>query len=67
MATRYASRTEVRSNYSTPFKAKVAAEYLGGRSTGPQIAERYGINQTLVYKWGKQVSEAVADRRSVRE
>lgn len=64
MVQKYASKTEQRANYSTAFKAKVAAEYLSGKSTGAMIAEKYNIRRGMVYGWGKRVREAIEDKRS---
>lgn len=63
MGTRYANRTEVRSNYSTEFKAKVAAAYLNGSRTQAEVAEAFGVNTSLVTKWARLVREALQDKR----
>ena len=37
-----------RRNYTTSFKSKVALEALRGELTLPQIADKYGIAQSIV-------------------
>ena len=42
-----------RRTYTASFKSKVALEALRGELTLPQIADKYGIAQSIVGKWKK--------------
>ena len=46
-----------RRNYTASFKSKVALEALRGELTLPQIADKYGIAQSMVGKWKKAAIE----------
>lgn len=64
MASRYANQTQVRSNYSTEFKAKVAATYLNGQRSQTEVAQQFGVFPAQVSKWSGKVREALQDKRS---
>ncbi|ALG72429.1 transposase [Azospirillum thiophilum] len=44
-----------RRNHGAAFKAKVALEALQGETTVAEISAKYGIHQTLVNEWKRQL------------
>ena len=48
-----------RRNYTESFKSKIALEALKGELTLPQIADKYGIAQSMVSKWRKAAIEGL--------
>lgn len=49
-----------RKRHSADFKAKVALEALKGELTLSQLATKYGVQQTMIAAWRKQVIEGLA-------
>ena len=50
-----------RRNHTPAFKAKVALAALSGKKAIPEISFEYGVHQTLVYKWVRQLKESAPD------
>jgi len=46
--------------YSSAFKAKVALEAIRGKSSLPEIAEKYGVPQDLASQWADDLSANAA-------
>jgi transposase len=49
-----------RNRHTAEFKAKVALEAIGGHGTVPELARRYGLHPTLIFKWKKEFLENAA-------
>ena len=47
-----------RKNHAPAFKAKVALAALVGERTVTELASEFGIHQTMVHKWVKQLKES---------
>jgi len=44
-----------RKNHAPAFKAKVALAALAGERTVAELASEFGVHQTMVHKWVKQL------------
>lgn len=49
-----------RKNHAPAFKAKVALAALSGEKTIVELSSEFGVHQTLVHKWVKQLKESAA-------
>jgi len=49
-----------RRNHSPAFKARVALSALSGEKTITELCGEFGVHQTLVHKWMKQLKESAA-------
>jgi transposase len=49
-----------RKNHAPAFKARVALAALSGEKTIAEISSEFGVHQTLIHKWVRQVKESVA-------
>jgi transposase len=49
--------SQKRSRHSPEFKAKVAVAAVRDEETVPELAKRYGIHPTLVFRWKRQLIE----------
>jgi len=49
-----------RKNHAPAFKAKVALAALSGEKTTAELCSEFGIHQTLIHKWAKQLKESAA-------
>ena len=47
-----------RKNHAPSFKAKVALAALSGEKTVVELSSEFGVHQTLVHKWLKQLKES---------
>jgi transposase len=47
-----------RKNHAPAFKAKVALAALSGEKTITELSSEFGVHQTLVHKWLKQLKES---------
>ena len=47
-----------RRNHSPVFKARVALAALSGEKTITELCSEFGVHQTLVHKWVKQLKES---------
>ena len=47
-----------RKNHAPAFKAKVAPAALSGEKTIAEMASEFGVHQTMVHKWVKQLKES---------
>lgn len=47
-----------RRNHLPAFKAKVALAALSGEKTVAELCSEFGVHQTLVHKWVKQLKES---------
>ena len=47
-----------RKNHSPSFKAKVALAGLSGEKTIAELSSEFGVHQTLIHKWLKQLKES---------
>lgn len=47
-----------RRNHSPAFKARVALAALSGEKTITELCSEFGVHQTLVHKWVKQLKES---------
>jgi len=52
---------EIRRQYSSSFKAKVALEALKGEETVAQLSSRFGVHPSLIHKWKKALADGAAD------
>jgi transposase len=43
-----------RTRHTAEFKAKVAIEAIRETATAPELARRYGVHPTMIFKWKKQ-------------
>ncbi len=43
-----------RNRHTAAFKAKVALEAIAGHATVPELARRYGLHPTQIFKWKKE-------------
>jgi transposase len=50
----------MRKNHVPAFKAKVALAALSGEKTITTLSSEFGVHQTLIHKWVKQLKESVA-------
>lgn len=48
----------MRKTYNSKFKFKVALEALRGNLTVAQIVSKYGVAESLVHKWKKQLLDS---------
>lgn len=46
--------------YAAEFKARVASAVLCGEKTVAELSEEFGVPQTLIYKWTKQLKASAA-------
>ena len=49
-----------RNKHTAAFKAKVALEAIAGHATVPELAKRYGLHPTQIFKWKKEFVEKAA-------
>jgi transposase-like protein len=49
-----------RTRHSVAFKAKVALEAIAGNTTVPELARRYRLHPTQIFKWKKEFVENAA-------
>ena len=49
-----------RKNHAPAFKAKVALAALSGEKTIAELSSEFGVHQTLIHKWVKQLKESAA-------
>jgi transposase len=49
-----------RKNHAPAFKAKVALAALSGEKTVAELSTEFGVHQTLIHKWVKQLKESAA-------
>ena len=47
-----------RRNHSAAFKARVALAALSGEKTITELCSEFGVYQTLIHKWVKQLKES---------
>ncbi len=47
-----------RKNHSPAFKAKVALSALSGDKTITELSQEFGIHQTQIHRWVKQLKES---------
>jgi transposase len=50
-----------RRNHSATFKAQVALAALSGEKTLAQLTAEFGVHQTLICKWQKQLKDSATD------
>lgn len=50
-----------RRNHSPQFKAKVALAALRNEETTAELSNRYGVHQTMINKWKKDLLDGAAD------
>ena len=43
-----------RNKHTAAFKAKVALEAIAGHGTVPELAKRYGLHPTQIFKWKRE-------------
>ena len=49
-----------RKNHAPAFKARVALVVLSGEKTITELSSEFGVHQTLIHKWVKQLKESAA-------
>jgi transposase len=49
-----------RKNHTPAFKAKVALATLSGEKTIAELSAEFGVHQTLIHKWVRQLKESAA-------
>lgn len=49
-----------RKNHAPAFKAKVALAALSGEKTLAELSSEFGVHQTQISKWAKQLKESAA-------
>ena len=49
-----------RKNHAPTFKARVALAALSGEKTITELSSEFGVHQTLVHKWMRQLKESAA-------
>jgi transposase len=49
-----------RKNHAPAFKAKVALAALSGEKTIAELSSEFGVHQTLIHRWVKQLKESAA-------
>ena len=49
-----------RRNHAPAFKAKVALAALSGEKTIAELSSEFGVHQTQIHKWVRQVKESAA-------
>ena len=49
-----------RKNHAPAFKAKVALTALSGEKTIAGLSSEFGVHQTLIHKWVRQLKESAA-------
>jgi transposase len=49
-----------RKNHAPAFKAKVALTALSGEKTIAELSSEFGVHQTLIHKWVRQLKESAA-------
>ena len=49
-----------RKNHAPAFKAKVALAALSGEKTLAALSSEFGVHQTLIHKWVRQLKESAA-------
>jgi transposase len=47
-----------RKNHAPSFKARVALAALSGEKTIAELGSEFGVHQTLIHKWVKQLKES---------
>jgi len=48
-------------NHAPGFKAKVALTALSSETTIAELSSEFGVYQTLIHKWVRQLKESAAD------
>ena len=51
----------VRKTHPATFKAKVALAAIAGDKTLAELSSEFGVHQTLINKWKRQLMEGAAD------
>ncbi|MDL2207206.1 transposase [Desulfovibrio sp. OttesenSCG-928-M16] len=49
-----------RTNHSPAFKAKVALAALSGEKTFTELSSEFGVHQTQIHRWVKQLKDSAA-------
>ena len=49
-----------RKNHAPAFKAKVALAALTGNKTVAELSSEFGVHQTLIHKWTKQLKDSAS-------
>jgi len=49
-----------RKNHAPAFKAKVALVALSGEKTFAELSSEFGVHQTLIHKWVRQLKDSAA-------
>ena len=49
-----------RKNHAPAFKARVALTALSGDKTIAELSSEFGVHQTLIHKWVKQLKESAS-------
>jgi transposase len=49
-----------RKNHASGFKAKVALAALSSEKTIAELSSEFGVHQTLIHKWVRQLKESAA-------
>lgn len=52
--------TDIRKNYSSEFKARVAFDALKGDKTISELSSHYGVHGTQIIRWKKYLKEYMA-------
>lgn len=57
-STRRGEHISKRKNHAPAFKARVALAALSGNKTITELSSEFGVHQTLIHKWVKQLKES---------
>jgi transposase-like protein len=53
---------EIRNRYTREFKTRAVKEIIARKDKQQNIADKYGVNITLLYKWTKQYEEHAGEK-----